>query len=102
MGKGRLRNPCRHLGIAGFGVWDEWSRGSIKYNEASAEAVWRSIKQGPIGIGTLFNLARDYGFTSEPAKVMMTKEEIENRRQEVSADNQRIYAERELAIPEDA
>jgi len=50
------------LGDEGFGLWDYWSQSAHNYNERDARVVWRSIKRGPIGIGTLFHVAKDYGW----------------------------------------
>lgn len=45
-------------------LWHDWSKGASSYHEADAKAVWRSIKSGgKIGIGTLFHLAKENGWS---------------------------------------
>ena len=52
------------FGEAGFGMWDEWSRGSDNYNERVVRAQWRSFKlDGGVTAGTLIYLAREAGWT---------------------------------------
>ena len=50
------------LGNNGFAIWSEWSSTAGNYNEAAARDVWRSIKTGPVQIGTLFHIAREHGY----------------------------------------
>lgn len=52
------------LGDSGFGIWDEWSSTAHNYSEKAARSVWRSIKAGSIGVGTLFYTAEQYGWRS--------------------------------------
>jgi putative DNA primase/helicase len=52
------------LGDSGFSIWDEWSRTADNYNERDARDVWRSIKSGPVQIGTLFHIARQHGYSA--------------------------------------
>lgn len=49
-------------GDQGFPIWDQWSRTADNYDERAAKDVWKSIKDGPVSIGTLIHLARSYGF----------------------------------------
>ena len=51
------------LGDSGFSLWDDWSATASNYKEAAARDVWRSIKTGPVGVGTLFYIARQHGYT---------------------------------------
>lgn len=45
-------------------LWHDWSKGASSYHEADAKAVWRSIKAGgKVGIGTLFHLAKENGWS---------------------------------------
>lgn len=45
-------------------LWHDWSKGASSYHEADAKAVWRSIKPGGrVGIGTLFHLAKENGWS---------------------------------------
>ncbi len=54
------------FGESGFEVWDAWSRGSDKYKQKDARAVWRSAKtyggSGTVTIATLFKAAIDKGY----------------------------------------
>ena len=55
------------LGQGGFAIWDTWSpRAADKYDAQAAQAVWKSIDQnGGIGIGSLFNQAKQHGWKPE-------------------------------------
>lgn len=45
-------------------LWHDWSKGASSYHEADAKAVWRSIKAGgKVGIGSLFHLAKENGWS---------------------------------------
>jgi putative DNA primase/helicase len=46
----------------GFADFDEWSSGADSYRADSARAVWRSIKPGPVGAGTLYAMACMFGW----------------------------------------
>lgn len=51
------------LGAEGFEIWDAWSQPAADYSAAAARDTWRSIKpNGGITVGTLFGLAKEYGF----------------------------------------
>jgi len=50
------------LGDDGFSLWDYWSQSADSYKESDARSVWRSIKNGSTGIGTLFHLAKQHGW----------------------------------------
>lgn len=54
---------------AAFGLWDEWSQRSTKYDEDDQYRVWRSFRESrsddhanPITLGTLFKTARLAGW----------------------------------------
>lgn len=54
----------------GFAAWDAWSRESDKYNAKDQRRVWRSFgetKRQPVGIGSLFDLAKRHGYGAKPA-----------------------------------
>ena len=72
------------LGENGFHLWDRWSRGSSKYDEYSANSVWKSISpSGGITIGWLFYKAKEYGwdFDNEYKKpFQISKEEARKKR----------------------
>ena len=59
----RLGMACHSLGEDLFDVWDAWSRTSEAYDERAAISVWKSFKPGAIGVGTLFRIARQHGWT---------------------------------------
>lgn len=45
-------------------LWHDWSKGASSYREADAKAVWRSVKAGgKVGIGSLFHLAKENGWS---------------------------------------
>ena len=51
------------LGADGFDMFDAWSQGSERYDAAGTKETWRSIKAGgKVSIGTLFHIAKGYGF----------------------------------------
>ncbi len=50
------------IGDRGFPLWDDWSSTADNYSETAARDVWRSIKAGPVQIGTLFHIARERGY----------------------------------------
>jgi len=50
------------LGAEGFSLWDGWSQSADSYSARAARDVWRSIKGGSIGIGTLFHVAKKNGW----------------------------------------
>ena len=50
------------LADGGFDLWNDWSQSSGSYKERDAIAVWKSFKQGPVQIGTLFHIAQQHGY----------------------------------------
>ena len=52
------------FGADGFSLFDDWSSSGLTYNPKDSKALWRSIKSGAIGIGTLFHYAKVYGYQS--------------------------------------
>ncbi len=58
------------LGAAGFELWDQWSQQGADYSAADARDAWKSIKAGgKVTVGTLFGIAKDYGFKFPDAGV---------------------------------
>ena len=56
------------LGAAGFDLFDTWSQGSEAYNPTDARDTWRSFKSGGrVQIGTLFHIAKGFGFKWDDA-----------------------------------
>lgn len=51
------------LGDDGKELWFRWSAQSEKFRPRDAEAVWRSFRGSGIGLGTLFKMARQAGWT---------------------------------------
>jgi putative DNA primase/helicase len=51
-----------------FETFDTWSSSAANYKSSDCMAVWKSISShGGIGIGTLFHIAKQYGF--KPSKI---------------------------------
>ena len=46
----------------GLDLWSQWSRQSPKFNERDQRQKWKSFKRSGVGIGTLFDLAKAYGY----------------------------------------
>jgi phage/plasmid primase-like uncharacterized protein len=77
------------LGDAGFWLWDDWSQGSESYHAASAKSVWKSIKVGgKTGIGSLFYMAKEKGWTWDRPEKKLSAAELEAIR-----ESSRIKAE---------
>jgi len=57
------------FGDDGYTPWIEWSQKSDKFDEKEAKYQWDSFKNyngDKVGLGTLFNLAKDGGWQFEP------------------------------------
>lgn len=85
------------LGTDGFELWDTWSSDSKAYSATDARDAWRSIKTGgPVTVGTLFGIAKDYGFRFPDDKAeTLTPEalaELERKRAEQLARRQAAEA----------
>ena len=50
------------MGDGGRALWDQWSRGSNKYNERDQDRTWKSFKRNGITIATLFHHAQQSGW----------------------------------------
>jgi len=61
------------IGDSGFSIWDDWSQTAGNYCERDARDVWKSIKAGPVRIGTLFHLAKQHGYRPAPARQIPQK-----------------------------
>ena len=46
-----------------FDIFDTWSSTATNYNSKNAQAVWKSVHAGGVSVGTLFHLAKQYGYT---------------------------------------
>jgi len=53
------------FGEAGRSLWDEWSATSDKYDEDDQDRVWRSFKGNGVTAGSIFHLAKQYGYQPE-------------------------------------
>lgn len=58
----------KSLGEGGFQLWDEWSRGSQKYNEGDCKTKWRTFTANGLGIGSLIKWAK----TDDPSFAIRT------------------------------
>ena len=46
----------------GFDLWSHWSRQSLKFDERDQNQKWKSFRRSGVGIGTLFEIAKGYGY----------------------------------------
>jgi hypothetical protein len=46
----------------GFDLWSHWSRQSLKFDERDQGQKWKSFRRSGVGIGTLFEIAKAYGW----------------------------------------
>lgn len=54
----------------GLAAWDAWSRQSEKFDARDQRRVWKSFgetRRKAVGIGSLFDLAKSYGWGAKPA-----------------------------------
>ncbi|KWZ43727.1 hypothetical protein WS72_13255 [Burkholderia savannae] len=66
----------------GFEIFDSWSHGAASYVETDARDTWRSLQPvGRITIGTLYSIAKEYGFDPGQRRApIIDKSELEQRR----------------------
>jgi len=90
-------------GGTGYGLWENWSRLSDKFNEKDQRRTWKSFRRdsGGVKLGTLFKLAQDYGWqpkraprregppptTDEPARASSSESRAERTRPAVWTDS---------------
>ena len=81
------------LGEAGFELFDKWSRGGNSYKPSDTRSTWRSVIRGSgIRIGSLFFIAKQYGYNSNNQSTISPEEESERKRlQQERADVQLQY-----------
>lgn len=60
-------NALSELGQAGFGLWDEWSQKSSKYDPQAVTRKWRSFKGGTFQIESIFFEAQARGWENPAA-----------------------------------
>ena len=73
------------LGDAGFDIWDAWSRTADNYNAGSARAVWRSCRGRGVTTGTLFHMAKEYGWVDREKPTTAPPALLDARRREMEA-----------------
>jgi putative DNA primase/helicase len=57
-----------HFGESGWTLFDKWSNGAANYNADENQKRWNSFTaEVGIGIGSIFHMARERGFTESPA-----------------------------------
>lgn len=81
----RIGAGLKHeFGDGGFDLFDEWSRGSENYDPAAARSTWRSLSaDGGVTIGTVFHVAKQYGFDTGSARTATVDSDgLERRRAE--------------------
>lgn len=91
------------LGDEGFAIWDLWSQQSDRYKPADARSVWRSVKAGGgVGIGTLFALAKQSGWTgSGHAPARPAPRAVDDDRERLEAQHRAaVKAERMIKAAE--
>lgn len=60
-------NALSELGQAGFGLWDEWSQKSDKYDAQAVTRKWRSFKGGTFQLESIFFEAQARGWENPAA-----------------------------------
>jgi putative DNA primase/helicase len=57
------------IGDGGAELWQAWAARRAKPNAAEDRATWKSArKRGPVTVATLFGIARDHGYRSDPVQ----------------------------------
>lgn len=51
----------------GFDLWSHWSRQSLKFDDRDQSQKWKSFRRSGVGIGTLFEIAKSYGWERQSA-----------------------------------
>ncbi len=86
---------------AGFDLWSEWSARGESYKPRDAHDAWRSMKaSGGTTIGTLFGIAKDYGWQfpdTEAASQAPAMESANPAELQRAADERRQQREAEAA-----
>lgn len=86
------------FGDAGFDAWDEWSKGYRKYSAGDARSTWKSVRgAGGVGIGTLFALAKERGFTFERRELSSEEKQAWAREKAERERQRKLDAKREEA-----
>jgi hypothetical protein len=79
----------------GFDLFDEWSRGGKTYNAASCKSLWKSLRRGKVGFGTLIHKAKKGGLRREDCETdyqgaKTDRQEDDRKRQEQKAEEEAI------------
>lgn len=82
------------LGEAGYDIWDQWSQSAENYDPKASKAVWKSLRPGFVGIGTLFYEARQSGYKPEQPFVAPDPEVVQAREAQRKALEEKAEAER--------
>lgn len=87
------------LGDDGWTLWDAWSAQSEEYEARVAQTKWRSFSiVGGIRIGTLFHIAKQYGW--KPTKGRKAQDVINTMVALQPSDDEREQAKRRVSIAE--
>ncbi|MBR9840396.1 MAG: hypothetical protein GYB50_21260 [Rhodobacteraceae bacterium] len=62
----------------GFTVWCDWSEGSEKFDETDAARVWGSFKGEGATLGTLYHIAKEYGYVVPGRSIEITADDFED------------------------
>lgn len=77
----------------GFDLFDTWSSTAANYDARACRDTWQSLKpSGPVGIGTLFHVAKQHGFTlpkPDQAAPRPSAEALAQREQEAAQARER-------------
>ncbi len=83
-------------GADGFTRWDQWSSGGQKYRGREETSYkWTTFKQVPdgVGLGSLFVIAREHGFSRANAEGVSTKEHGYHREEVMPLGSERTIFE---------
>ena len=68
-----------HFGESGWAIFDEWSQRAPNYDAAENRKRWDSFTaQNGVGIGTLFHLAKENGFSERPEPKVLPFELVDD------------------------
>ena len=64
------------LGEEGEWLWLDWSEAADNFNTKAAKDVWKSVKQGKVGIGSLFYEAKQAGWVWDKPERKLSAQEV--------------------------
>lgn len=88
------------VGDEGFDSWDRWSATANSYRAYTAANTWKSFrKSGHVGIGTLFHIAKQYGYkhTTSNKPASLTPEDVAHRATNCTAEIELLASQRKAA-----